>query len=367
MKPWRLRPTGVLRHERRAWPLSWLTADIADFRNFLSSAAIVVVTAERFVVSKAETVLTVIAVALAALIIANFVFQWIAERRNPPIGQFIECDGVRVHYIDRGKPDAPCVVLLHGNGTMIQDLTISGLVDLLARSSRVICLDRPGFGHSQRPRSRVWTATAQADLLVKLLDQLGVHNPVVFGHSWGTLVAIALALHKNYHIQALVLASGYYFPTPRVDVWMMSGPAVPVLGDLLRYTIAPITAWAALPSLLRKLFAPRSVPAVFRTEFPTSLMLRPKQLRAAAEESALLIPTAALLQSQYSNLNCPVRIFHGMEDHVIEQTQSRRLHDAIRGSVLRLVEETGHMVTYAEPHGIAEAVAALTIVQRATT
>ena len=309
--------------------------------------------------SKAETVLLVIAVIVAALILANLAFQIVAERKNPPIGQFIEHDGVRLHYIDRGKPDAPCVVLLHGNGTMIQDLTISGLVDLLARNSRVICFDRPGFGHSQRPRSRLWTATAQAELLVKVLAQLRVHNPVVLGHSWGTLVAIALALHKEYQIRGLVLASGYYFPTVRFDVWMMSGPAIPVFGDLLRYTIAPILSWAALPGLTRKLFAPRPVPKVFKNEFPTSLMLRPKQLRAAAEESALLVPATARLQSQYASLNCPVRIFHGAEDQVIEPEQSRRLHDVLGHSVLRLVQDGGHMVTYAEPQGIEQAIVAL--------
>src|SRR5512138_3534070 len=113
---------------------------------------------------------------------------------------------------------------------------------------------------------------------------------------------------------------------------MMSGPAVPIFGDLLRYTIAPIMSWAALPSILRKLFGPSSVPDTFKNEFPTSLMLRPKQLRAAAEESALLIPTAAQLQSQYSGLKCPVRIFHGREDQVIEAEQSQRLHDALRHS-----------------------------------
>jgi pimeloyl-ACP methyl ester carboxylesterase len=66
---------------------------------------------------------------------------------------------------------------------MIQDLTISGLLDLLARNTRVICFDRPGFGHSQRTRSRLWTATAQAELFVKILRHLGVREPVVFGHS----------------------------------------------------------------------------------------------------------------------------------------------------------------------------------------
>ncbi|WP_354171725.1 MULTISPECIES: alpha/beta fold hydrolase [unclassified Bradyrhizobium] len=47
----------------------------------------------------------------------------------------------------------------------------------------MVCFDRPGFGHSQRPRLRVWTAAAQAALLAKALNQLGVRDPVVLGHS----------------------------------------------------------------------------------------------------------------------------------------------------------------------------------------
>jgi pimeloyl-ACP methyl ester carboxylesterase len=106
-------------------------------------------------------------------------------------------------------------VLFHGNGSTIQDFTISGLVDLLARENRVICFDRPGFGHSQRPRHQIWTATAQAALFAKALNRLGVRDPVVLGHSWGTLIAIALNLRSDYPIRGLVLASGYYFPTAR--------------------------------------------------------------------------------------------------------------------------------------------------------
>lgn len=93
----------------------------------------------------AETVLLIAALSLALLVIGNIGFSKLAERRNPPIGKFLECDGVVLHYIDRGDPAAPCVVLLHGNGSMIQDFTISGLVDLLARTNRVVCFDRPGF------------------------------------------------------------------------------------------------------------------------------------------------------------------------------------------------------------------------------
>jgi pimeloyl-ACP methyl ester carboxylesterase len=284
------------------------------------------------------------------------VFSVLAERNNPPIGIFIECDGARLHYLDCGDPAAPCVVLLHGNGSMIQDFTISGLVDRLARRNRVLCFDRPGFGYSQRPRTRIWTAAAQADLLVRALHQLGVRNPVVLGHSWGALVAIAIGLRNDYSIRGLLLASGYYFPTWRWDVWMMSGPAIPVLGDLVRYTIGPILSWAILPMAFRKLFVPRSVPRDFTTLFPTSLTLRPKQLRAAAEESAFLIPMAAKFQSRYPSIQCPVHIFHGAGDQIIEPEQARYLHRAVPSSVLHLVQDAGHMVTYADGVAIAQAI-----------
>jgi pimeloyl-ACP methyl ester carboxylesterase len=311
--------------------------------------------------STADVILVAVIGVLLVLVIGNILFSFLAERKNPPIGRFIDCDGVRLHYLERGDPAARCVVLFHGNGTMIQDLIISGLVDRLASRSWVICFDRPGFGYSQRPRARIWTATSQAALFVKALKQLGVRDPVVLGHSWGTLVAAAIGFQNDYPIRGLVLASGYYFPTPRWDFWMLSGPAIPVLGDLVRYTVAPMISWAILPALIRKLFAPRAVPENFKHGFPASLTLRPKQLRAAAEESAFLIPQAAEFQFRYSSIRCPVHIFHGTGDQIIEPEQARRLHRVLGRSDLHLMPDAGHMVTYADSTAIAQAVESLEI------
>jgi hypothetical protein len=54
-----------------------------------------------------------------------------------------------------------------------------------------------------------------------------------------------------------------------------------------------------------------------------------------------------------------VRIFHGVEDQAIEPEQLRRLHDVLGHSVLRLVQDSGHMVTYAEPRSIEQAIVAM--------
>jgi hypothetical protein len=59
------------------------------------------------------------------------------EKANPPQGRFVEVDGVRLHYVERGEGQP--LVLLHGNGTMIQDFGVSGLIDLASRRYRWWC------------------------------------------------------------------------------------------------------------------------------------------------------------------------------------------------------------------------------------
>src|SRR6202166_2922825 len=143
---------------------------------------------------------TVGALAISALVNRHLAKN--AENDNPPAGQFLEVNGVRLHYVERGS-GAP-LVLLHGNGSMIQDFESSGLIDLAAKNYRVIVFDRPGFGHSDRPRSVVWTPAAQAELIKNALQRLGVSQTLVLGHSWGASVAVALALKYPGLVRGLV-------------------------------------------------------------------------------------------------------------------------------------------------------------------
>jgi len=84
--------------------------------------------------------------AAAMLSAAAFVHQraWQAQRANPPTGRFVDVDGVRIHYVERGE--GPPLVMLHGRGMMIHELALSGLFELAAARYRVIALDRPGHG-----------------------------------------------------------------------------------------------------------------------------------------------------------------------------------------------------------------------------
>jgi len=288
---------------------------------------------------------TAAAIAVAALAVSALVNRQQArraERRNPPEGRFLEIGGVRLHYVERGEGEP--LVLLHGNGSMIQDFESSGLVAQAAETYRVIVFDRPGYGHSQRPRGTIWSPEAQADLIHRALVELDATPAVVLGHSWGTLVAAALALNHPASVKALVLASGYFYPTARIDVLAASGPAVPVLGDVLRHTLAPLLGRLLWPGVMRKIFGPAKVPAKFQS-FPKEMALRPSQIRASAAETALMIPSAIAVSGQYTSLTMPVVIVAGDQDRLIDiDTQSARLHREIPHSEFRRVANAGHMV-----------------------
>lgn len=278
-----------------------------------------------------------------------------AERDNPPAGRFVEVDGVPLHYVDKGT--GPAVVLLHGNAVLLQDFIASGLVDRLAERYRVIAFDRPGFGYSGRPRDRLWTAQAQAALIEQALVQIGVVKPVVLGHSWGTLVALGMAADRAADVRGLVLVSGYYYPTARVDVALTAPAALPVVGDILRYTVSQLTGRLLLKRAVEAMFAPLPMPADFFDFVSREMILRPVQLKADAEDAAFMIPAAAKYSALYPNLKMPVSIFAGADDKVIDpQSNSVRLHREITHSTLVIAPGAGHMAHYAVPDEIVEAI-----------
>jgi pimeloyl-ACP methyl ester carboxylesterase len=209
-----------------------------------------------------------------------------AEQRHPGVGKFLNVDGVRLHYVESGS--GKLLLLIHGNGTQIEDFETSGLIDLAADTHRVIVFDRPGFGHSSRPRGTVWTPSAQAHLLHEALAQLGIERSVVLGHSWGAAVAVALALQHPTSVKSLVLVSGYYYPTDRFDAVLQVLQASPVIGHLLRYTLSPLLGRLGWSSLMSKIFPPATISRSF-SDAIKEMALRPSQLHSSAAESTLMI------------------------------------------------------------------------------
>jgi pimeloyl-ACP methyl ester carboxylesterase len=280
-----------------------------------------------------------------------------AVEKNPPQGRFVVADGIRLHYTEHGDPTRPPVVLVHGNGAMAREMELSGLVERLTPGFRVIVFDRPGYGHSERPNGRDYDPQAQAQLLLRALDALGISHPTVLGHSWGAMVAMAMARARPERIRAVVLVSGYYTPSLRLDAPLLGAPALPAIGTLMRHTVSPLIGRLLWPLMVRRIFAPDRVTERFQREYPVWMSLRPSQLLASAAEAGMMPLQAVTLKRREEELSVPTLIVAGESDWlVMTRWQSQRLHRRMPSSRLRLVPGAGHMVHHTAPEEVAAAV-----------
>ena len=296
------------------------------------------------------------AAALAGAAIFNHFSARSAEAEYPPIGTLIDVDGVQVHYTDTGG-NGDAIVLLHGNGSLVQDFACSGLVERLSANHRVIAFDRPGYGHTARPDDREWTAEAQAALFAAAARQIGVERPVVVGHSWGTLAALAWALSAPGEVEALVLLSGYFYPTLRADAMALNIAEVPVLGRIFTSALAPLQARITGPLGLKQIFSPADVPQTFMDNMPFGLMLRPSQIRASAEDGAQMPANAKRLADRYDELDLPIVVMWGDGDKLVMQDdQSVRLIEEVTTASGAVTHGVGHMIHHSDPAGVAAAI-----------
>src|SRR6516164_11013286 len=112
------------------------------------------------------------------------------EATLPPRGRFIDIDGQRIHYVDKGGT-GPTVVLIHGLGGNLLNFSYA-IADRLTGDFRVILVDRPGSGYSTRPANASATITAQAATLAELFRRLRLKRPLLVGHSLGGAICLAI-------------------------------------------------------------------------------------------------------------------------------------------------------------------------------
>ncbi|MEM9736726.1 MAG: alpha/beta fold hydrolase, partial [Pseudomonadota bacterium] len=129
------------------------------------------------------------------------------DAETPPIGEFVEVEGVRLHFVEAGRRDAPALILIHGASGNLRDWT-SSIFDDLARDWRVIAFDRPGYGHSEFLPQGSWLIAAQVDAMRAAMRKLGHRKYAIFGHSYGVAVALDWALRYPDEVAGMLNMSG---------------------------------------------------------------------------------------------------------------------------------------------------------------
>jgi 4,5:9,10-diseco-3-hydroxy-5,9,17-trioxoandrosta-1(10),2-diene-4-oate hydrolase len=122
-------------------------------------------------------------------------------------GKYVQArEGLRLHYHEAGAEHEETLVFLHGGGPGASAWGNFGRnIPVFAKSYRVIAVDQPGFGLSDKPTEHPQYFTHSADAVAGLMDSLGIERAHFVGNSLGGGAAVRLALNHPDRAGRLVL------------------------------------------------------------------------------------------------------------------------------------------------------------------
>jgi pimeloyl-ACP methyl ester carboxylesterase len=274
------------------------------------------------------------------------------ERTVPPAGAFVEIDGARIHYIDRGQ--GPITLLMvHGLGGNAMHFTHS-IVERLAHDYRVVVMDRPGSGYSTPTADRAAGPIAQADTVAAFIRALGLDRPVLVGHSLGGAVSLAVAVAHPTLVRALALIA----PLTMVQV---ATPAVfkglivrsPLLRSAIGWTLATPLSLVRRDAMLEVIFGPEAVPATFPIAGGGMLGMRPSAFVSASADMMAVPGDLPGLVKRYGELTLPIAMLYGTHDRILDPTVHGAQFKALLPQVhVEYVEGAGHMLPLTVPERV---------------
>jgi pimeloyl-ACP methyl ester carboxylesterase len=303
-------------------------------------------------------VLALLFASVLILLGATRIGVWLIERRNPPVGDFATVNATRIHHVHvpaPSEPDLPPIVFIHGASANLKDQMLP-LRPLLEGRAEMLFLDRPGHGWSGRGRSNRGpgnneTPAGQAATIAALMQQQRISRAIIVAHSFGGVVATALALDHPEMVQGLVFLSPASHPWPGGDTsWYYELAAKPVVGWLFAQTVAYPAGMARIAAATECVFAPNNAPGDYLSSASIPLVLRPSAFRANAIDVECLYRFAAKTAPRYPRIAAPTVIITGDSDTVVyEEIHSVGLARDIPGAELVWVRNLGHKPDWIAP------------------
>ncbi|TIW95535.1 MAG: alpha/beta fold hydrolase [Mesorhizobium sp.] len=301
--------------------------------------------------------LLVVLLLLAVLVVASLVLAtlWIAakaERLVPPVGKFIEIDGNRIHYVDRGEGRP--IVFVHGLGAQLHHFRHT-LFGQFGPGYRLIALDRPGAGYSMRASGATGRLPEQAEIVRRFIEALGLERPLVVGHSLGGAIALALAVEHPEAISGIALLS----PLTHIEAGAREKLGALFLPSrlwrrIMSYTLAVPTSLRYARPTMEYIFAPQMLPSDYMIAGGGWLGLRPAHFYAMSCDVVAIERDLGRIGSRYGEIAMPVGILFGEADRVTSfHTQGAPMTSRIEGLDFESVEGMGHMPQFVAPERIA--------------
>ena len=282
------------------------------------------------------------ALAFAASKAPDRSLESLVPRWAPPPSDFIDVDGMLVHYRDQGPTSDPLpLVLIHGTGSSLH--TWEGWVAELAKTRRVVSFDLPGFGLTGPNADGDYSDARYVAFVRNLLSRLGIGRAIVGGNSLGGEIAWQLALADPARVAGLVLvdAAGHDFVPESLPLGFRIA-RIPVLREPMRWLLprraieASVTNVYGDPSRVSAALVDRYYELTLREGNRVALMRRMDQLAPGPVE-------------RLPEIKVPTLILWGGKDRLIPPRWGQAFHEAIPGSRLVTFSALGHVPQEEDP------------------
>jgi pimeloyl-ACP methyl ester carboxylesterase len=238
-----------------------------------------------------------------------------------------EIDGRKIAcWVNNGSflPDRKTMVFIHGSGgdhtNWIRQYTS------MKNSFNIAALDLPGHGRSEGPGEQ--NVAAYVEWVKKIIDGIGIFNPVLIGHSLGAAIALGFIIRYNGSVKAVVPVGG--------GVKM---PVNPLILEGLKQDPASIVGMAAKFSV-----AKQNREKFSRLIADSLLRINPEILHGDFSACNDLDIAEAV-----AGIRAPALVVCGAEDKMTPPSLSQFILDRIPGAKLALIEEAGHFVMMENP------------------
>ncbi len=250
-----------------------------------------------------------------------------------PADAYVDIDGVRLRVRDTGPRNAPALILLHGFASSLE--TWEPWSERLSGKFRVIRFDLPGFGLTGPDPSGDYTDARSVQLVLGLMDKLGLAKATLIGNSLGGKLAWMFAAAHPDRVSKLVLISPDGFASPGFEYGKK--PDVPLMVRALPYVLpTPMLRMSLEPAYAD----PKHLTQATLTRY-RDMMLAPGDRAAmiARMQQVMLADPIPILQK----IQIPTLLLWGEQDAMIPFSNAADYQRAMPHATLVRLPNLGHV------------------------
>ena len=266
--------------------------------------------------------------------------------RLQPTAKYLTANGLRLRYLEWGRPGALPVVCVHGYTSSAE--AFNAVARRIEDRTHIIAIDVRGHGESAWSPEGAYQYADQAGDLAALADQLGIDRFVLIGTSMGGVIAMVYASQHAERLRGLVLndiGPDVEAGSSRITGLVGSRPAdFASLEEAMQYRreISPITAARPLAD------QDETARGVLRqgSDGRWAWKMDPAYIEQRIARGA---PVRPQLWPVLEMLPCPTQIVWGTDSDVLSEAQAKRMAAALPKGELVAVPGVGHAPTLVEP------------------